>query len=265
MELFETQAPKTTTNFLNYVDNSSYIDNIIHRSIPDFIVQSGGFNAADGEKGIVITPINTFPPIENEFKVSNTRGTVAMAKQGGDADSATSQWFVNLVDNSENLNDQNGGFTVFGRVIFDGMTTIDSIASLPTVNLGSGFVNTPTINFDGIQLLAENFVRISNVEKIDVTGIFNEDVLSFVVTTSGIDLLEVKLNLVATDPDYVFELDPNSVTTLQTGPTNIATFSAANGLLTIPSVMIDTNTIVNNVQMNLTDAQSYRFTLLSFE
>jgi len=55
MELFETQAPKTTTNFLNYVDNSSYIDNIIHRSIPDFIVQSGGFNAADGENGIVIT------------------------------------------------------------------------------------------------------------------------------------------------------------------------------------------------------------------
>lgn len=265
MELFETQTPGTTANFLSYINNGTYTDSVFHRSKPGFVVQGGGFKVVESENGVASSAVETFPPIANEFKISNTRGTVAMAKLGGDPDSATSQWFVNLADNSENLDNQNGGFTVFGRVIFDGMTVVDAIEDLPVVNLSGSFSDTPTINFDGEQLSVNNFVRINNVETFDTTGVFSEGILNFAVTTGIGDLLEVKLNLTQTNPELVFELDPTSVTTIQTGATNIATFSAANGLLTIPSVIINPTTVVNNVQMNLTNAESFQFTLLSFE
>jgi peptidyl-prolyl cis-trans isomerase A (cyclophilin A) len=265
VELFETQTPGTAANFLNYINDGAYTGGIFHRSVPGFVIQGGGFKLVNDGNGISIAAVETFAPIANEFKITNTRGTLAMAKVAGDPNSATSQWFVNLADNAAILDNQNGGFTVFGRVIFDGMTVVDAIENLPVTNLGGNLSEAPTINFDGEQLLVDNLVRINNVETIDTTGIFSEGILSFAVTTGSGDLLEVKLNLIQTNPEFVFELDPTSVTTLQTNPTNIATFSATNGLLTIPSVMIDPTTVVNNVQMTLTDAQSFQFTLLSFE
>jgi len=265
VELFETQTPGTAANFLRYINNGAYTGGIFHRSVPGFLIQGGGFKLVNDGNGISIAAVETFAPIANEFKISNTRGTLAMAKVAGDPDSATSQWFVNLADNAAILDNQNGGFTVFGRVIFDGMTVIDTIENLPVTDLGGNLGEAPTINFDGEQLLVNNLVRINNVKKIDATGIFSEGIVSFAVTTGSGDLLEVKLNLIESDPELVFELDPTSVTTLQTNSSNIATFSATNGLLTIPSVIIDPATVVNNVQMTLTDAQSFQFTLLSFE
>ena len=69
-----------------------------------------------------------------------------MAKLGGDPNSATSQWFINLNDNSANLDAQNGGFTVFGEVIGDGMTVVDALAALPTFTV-SGNPNFPLNNY----------------------------------------------------------------------------------------------------------------------
>jgi cyclophilin family peptidyl-prolyl cis-trans isomerase len=134
IELLDTVAPLTVANFLNYVNDGDYESTFFHRSVPGFVVQGGGFifNASDGDffSGGV-SHIPTDPPIVNEFILSNLRGTIAMAKADGDPDSATSEWFFNLDDNSGNLDSQNGGFTVFARVLGSGMEVVDAIAALP--------------------------------------------------------------------------------------------------------------------------------------
>jgi len=193
-----------------------------------------------------------------------------MAKLPGDPDSATSQWFVNLADNNQgqqNLDIQNGGFTVFGRILFDGMGVIDAIAKLPVtnLNLGFGFPEIPTINFDGSTVLVSNLVQISHVELINATGVFSNGVVSFAVDIGTSEALEVGLRLIQDNPNLVFELDPASVAVLQTKPEDIAAFSSTSGILHIPSVIINSTSVVNNVQMQLTNAESYQFTLLSFD
>jgi len=119
-------APITTANFLQYVNDRFYDGTIFHRVVPGFVVQGGGLLPG----GAPQTGIR--PPIQNEFSPnrSNVRATVAMAKLGGDPDSATSQFFFNLADNSANLDNQNGGFTVFARVV-EGMDVVDAIAAVP--------------------------------------------------------------------------------------------------------------------------------------
>ncbi len=267
MELFETQTPVTAANFLKYIDNGTYTKGIFHRSIRDFVIQGGGFKLVDGADGTSLAAVSTLAPITNEFKISNTRGTVAMAKLPDNPNSATSQWFINLADNSSNLDNQNGGFTVFGRVILGGMNVIDAIESLPVTNLNLSGSSTPVplIDFDNSQVRVSNLVRIDHVDVTDVTGIFDEGVLSFAVDIGTGAALEVHLQLVEDSPSLVFELDPASIVSLQTNPANIATFSSQTGQLHIPSIMIGANTIASNVSMQLTDPQSFQFTLVSYE
>jgi len=122
VELNEEVAPLTVKNFLWYVEEHFYDGTIFHRVIPDFMIQGGGFTAEMKDK-------ETRPPIANEFRLSNVRGTVAMAKLPDSPDSATSEFFINLVDNSRSLDYQNGGFTVFGKVV-KGMEVVDKIAAV---------------------------------------------------------------------------------------------------------------------------------------
>ena len=124
-------APVHVANFLTYVNDGDYNNSFFHRSLNGFVLQGGGFKFVDQ----TFDNVPTDPPIINEFLLSNVRGTVAMAKVGGDPDSATSQWFINLGDNSDNLDTQNGGFTVFAEVTA-GMEVVDAIAALPIVNFG---------------------------------------------------------------------------------------------------------------------------------
>lgn len=265
IELFETQTPLTTANFLRYIDINAYTNGIFHRSVPNFVIQGGGFKIVDSADEKTLAPVNTFAPITNEFKISNTRGTVAMAKLGGNPNSATSQWFVNLADNSLNLDNQNGGFTVFGRVIFNGMNVFDAIEKLPIANLGGSLTATPTIGSDSSSISTDNFVQINKIEVTNATGVFSEGILSFAVDIGTGAALEVNLRLIDDNPDYVFELDPASIASLPTKPANIATFSGGSGQLHIPSVMINASRVVNNVLMQLTDAKSFQFTLISYE
>ena len=140
IELLDNDAPNTVANFLNYIENANgdrrYDGTFIHRSIAGFVVQGGGFlyDPAAGPFQGTIPHIPVDAPVANEFNPanSNLRGTLAMAKLPGDPDSATSEWFINLTDNSADLDFQNGGFTVFARVLGPDMDVFDRIAALPT-------------------------------------------------------------------------------------------------------------------------------------
>lgn len=103
----------------------------------------------------------TFAPVLNEPRFSNLRGTVAMAKIGGDANSATSGWFINLADNSANLDFQNGGFTVFGRVLGAGMAVADEVAALPVYN---ATVDPFLLPWDELPLSTNVLTRSSFIE-----------------------------------------------------------------------------------------------------
>lgn len=130
IELYQDKAPITVENFLNYVNDGFYDGTIFHRVIPNFMVQGGGFTPDLNQKP-------TKPPIKNEADngLKNERGTLAMARTQV-VDSATSQFFINLVDNSFLDNGvRDFGYAVFGRVV-DGMDVVDEIAAVETGNKG---------------------------------------------------------------------------------------------------------------------------------
>ncbi len=200
VELFEDQAPLTVANFLNYVNDGDYLNTIIHRSVLGFVVQGGGFrNIFDASNRPEEIPSD--PPVVNEFGISNTRGTVAMAKLGGNPDSATNEWFFSLADNSENLDNQNGGFTVFARVIGTGMEVVDAIAAVERfdagLQYGTAFELLPLVNFDNTgPPVSENFVTFSSISVIPIypDGTGGPSVLSIAVTNSSEGLVAVTLN-----------------------------------------------------------------------
>jgi len=127
-------APLTVANFLTYVNSGAYNDSYFHRNPApgNFVLQGGEFFWPQGAAGPLNIP--EIAPVMNEFNVSNTRGTVALAKLGGDPNSGTNNFFVNLADNGPNLDNQNGGFTVFGTINDAGMEVIDAIVGLRTDN-----------------------------------------------------------------------------------------------------------------------------------
>lgn len=139
LELDADKAPLSTANFLRYVEQGFYEGTIFHRVIPHFMIQGGGFAIEDGR----VTRKSPGAPIPNEGRngLSNTRGTVAMARLN-DPDSATSQFFINVEDNdgsrgplAPNLDyPSNGGYAVFGRVV-EGMEVVDRIRTGRTQNV----------------------------------------------------------------------------------------------------------------------------------
>ena len=137
IELMQRESPITVKNFLSYVKAGYYSGTILHRVIPGFMVQGGGFTSDMNEK-------KTGQPIKNEASngLKNDRGTIAMARTSA-PDSATSQFFINLVNN-DNLNrpmPDGHGYAVFGKVI-EGMEVVDKIASVST-GVTMGFPNVP--------------------------------------------------------------------------------------------------------------------------
>ncbi len=144
VNLYDNTTPQTVANFLNYVNNGRYTNSVIHRSVPNFVAQGGGFTY---DMALPLNDVPAFAAVVNEPELANVRGTIAMAKLGSDPNSATSQWFFNLADNTANLDVQNGGFTVFGEVVGNGMDVVDAIAALPRYNFGAPTDELPLRNY----------------------------------------------------------------------------------------------------------------------
>lgn len=130
IELFEKEAPISVKNFLDYANSGFYTDTIFHRVISNFMIQGGGFTTDFKMK-------STREPIKNEADngLKNLRGTLAMARTGV-VDSATAQFFINVVNNDflnhRDKSQQGFGYAVFGKVV-EGMDVVDKIAAVKTV------------------------------------------------------------------------------------------------------------------------------------
>ena len=270
IELFDDVTPVTVANFLNYVNSGRFNNSLIHRSKPGFIIQ-GGFLTCDPQTSC-IKPIITDATIQNEFSVSNTRGTVAMAKVGGDPNSASSQWFVNLADNSMNLDDQNGGFTAFGRVIGDGMAIVDSIAAQPTYVLNDSepvppiqLNDFPVTNFNGGVVDVNNFIKVTMF--VDGPNFFEKTSgLLYVALDAGTaGMAQMRFSITATEPSVVLQLDLSSVEYLPKTIDGIATFDSETGRLVLPLLIVPGSASFRNATFLLTDSKKLLFTLESFE
>jgi peptidyl-prolyl cis-trans isomerase A (cyclophilin A) len=143
IELFEKEAPLSVKNFLDYANSGYYTDTTFHRVIPNFMIQGGGLTSKLVPKG------GEKPSIKNEAAngLKNVRGSLAMARSG-DPDSATSQFFIN-VNNNTFLDHREKtvagyGYTVFGKVV-DGMDVVDKIVNTPQEKKNSVFQNVPKV------------------------------------------------------------------------------------------------------------------------
>jgi cyclophilin family peptidyl-prolyl cis-trans isomerase len=228
--LYDQQTPITVDNFLHYIDSGAYVPNdpnfpvpapiFFHRSVPGYFIQSGGYISAQNpiDPPVVLPgPVTAFSPIPNEARpdLHNVRGTIAMAKLPDDPDSATSQWFINLIDNSgppNNLDTVNGGFTVFGTVSDAGMTTADAIGALPTYDAsllyGIAFLQLPLRDYSSEEPRLKNLVIITEITRplvfsatSDHPAIASASVISNDLFVQGISAGSANITVTATDAD----------------------------------------------------------------
>jgi cyclophilin family peptidyl-prolyl cis-trans isomerase len=168
VELRDDVAPRHVANFLAYVQASTYTNTFMHRAASFdggavSIVQGGGYAY---RLPFEVFTIAKQAPVALEYNLANARGTLAAARTT-DINSATSEWYFNVRDNSTILNQNNGGgYTVFGRVLGTGMTVVDAMAALPRVNAGAPFSEIPVRNFSGGNIGEANLVGISAIRPI---------------------------------------------------------------------------------------------------
>jgi cyclophilin family peptidyl-prolyl cis-trans isomerase len=232
IELYGQQKPITVANFLNYIDQGRYFlnDQVTHQQASSFIhrsihapqssisiIQGGGWIGTVNPANTAIQPASVleFPPIQNEPGISNRRGTIAMAKLANAPNSAKSQWYINVTDNTDLDNPaNNGGFTVFGRLTPASLAVLDALAAVTVYNFsgaGPDFSDLPLRNWDG-----HSAVQVSNL--VSIPGISRLSPLTFSVmsnnsaiadaTVSGTNLLvaghqvgSATLTVTATDLD----------------------------------------------------------------
>ena len=170
VNLYDKTTPKNVENFLAYVKAGAYTNSVIHRSIPEFVVQGGGYKY-DTKFPLIDIPQNT--AVINEPVYSNIRGTIAMAKLDGKPNSATNQWFFNLKDNSKSLDINiggSGGYTVFGEVTSNGMAIVDAMAALSTFNIdNAGLKSFPLKNYTKAD--GDNHVAITDKNLALILGV----------------------------------------------------------------------------------------------
>jgi peptidyl-prolyl cis-trans isomerase A (cyclophilin A) len=182
VRMYDTATPLSVTNILNYVNDGDFTDSIVHRAEnsysqqPDgsfvsnpFVIQGGDWSFPEGG---VLTQIPSNPSVMNEPGISNLRGTMALARQGGLVNSGTNNWFVNTGDNP-GLDMVDEGFTVFGRVVNDGMQVVDAISIMQQATIRNQFNQSLGSTFPvhgdlSNGLSRDNFVLFTSVEELNI-------------------------------------------------------------------------------------------------
>jgi cyclophilin family peptidyl-prolyl cis-trans isomerase len=201
VKLLSNAAPNTVANFLSYANNtvagSNYTNSIIHRSVPGFVVQGGGYNFV----GTTLTaiPLNrdytpvTGNPLISEAGVSNTRGTLAMALSTG-PNSGTDEWFFNEVDNSSSLDRaaDGGPFTVFGVIAnTSSLSVMDQINNVSVFDFGAPFDSLPLFNYTTAEFQAgtnptvNDFVFVNSITPLTVQNFPAWQTAKFTVSQQG--------------------------------------------------------------------------------
>ena len=263
LELYDDATPVTVANFLNYVVTGRYNGTVIHRSEPKFVIQGGwlSFN----EQSANLQALQTDGSIVNEPGISNTRGTIAMAKVAGDPNSATSQWFINMADNTF-LDTNNGGFTVFGRVLGEGMTVVDIINGVPTYDFPN-LETLPLFQYTPGNVTNDDLVTVEMTVIDAGANSLNNDtgLLDIKLDAGDAGLLGLSFSIFSIEPSVVIQALAESVVILETSVPGIASFNLASGELTLPKLSVNGEVVFRNLVFLLTDAQNLLFTLQSFE
>ena len=218
MEMYDTLAPVTVTNFLTYITDGDFDGSVLHRSVSNFVLQGGGFYW----DGSAVTEVPEDSSIVNEpdpVNRPNVARTIAMAKLGGAPDSATNQFFWNLKDNAtlDDTSRAEGAFSVFGHVV-GGWDVVERIASLRIVNLSSlvmdsAFGETPVTGryVGGTVPAANELVKISQATIIGTVGNLLDAVPGTLISADAIDTGAASAALPNSDGSQtVFQYDPDS-------------------------------------------------------
>jgi len=287
LELFDDQTPNTVNNFLGYVDRGDYDMTVVHRSVNDFVIQVGAYNwLGDCVNESPLPGVNCSAsfteqqaPVVNEPVVSNTEGTIAMAKVDGNPNSATSQWFINLGDNSENLDNQNGGFTAFGRVLGDGLNVANQISNLEEHNIGGSAQAMPLRDWSSDRTdrnekpKTENLVlmsayRVDRFSSAMHVFEYSSGRLATYVNLGDLGTYSLQFNLVQDTGEIIFALDTTNMVPLEITPEGMADYLPGEQKVAIPSVEVNNNgsvSVLNNVVLRMIDESQMRFVLESYE
>jgi MYXO-CTERM domain-containing protein len=204
VRLYDAKTPLHVANILQYINSNRYDGTFVHRSAKsggsNFVIQGGGYQI---DTSLLDQPIESgwhkipnFGTVTNEPGISNLRGTMALAKTSLGPSTGTSEWFINLNNNSFLDLPANNSFTVFGRVLGGGMTVVDTIANLTRVNASVFIPNGPGTQDDEHYNTAFSEVPIYNLQKVQMQeDVFSDDVVR---------VIDVRV-LNIPDGDYTFD------------------------------------------------------------
>ncbi len=234
--LYPVATPATVTNFLNYVNAGKYNESFFHRAPSNSVVQGGGFNV-NASTG-AITSVVTSAAVQNEPGISNLRGTVAMAKLDNMPDSATSQFFVNLGNNASNLDNQDGGFTVFGRVPTAGMAVLDAINLLqrkvPAYTVPVGGIPT-TFSDLPLNATAPLPALLDATQLVKISTVATTPVLSYTVQSQNIAVATASVVATATGADITITGVASGSTTVLVTATDLDGLAVSQSInVTVP-------------------------------
>jgi cyclophilin family peptidyl-prolyl cis-trans isomerase len=209
LELFDTEAPQTVANFFDYIDAGDYNNDIFHRLVQDFVLQGGGFTFSPSAH--TLTAVTAGPDVPDEFDNTNrpnVLGTIAMAKES-EPNTANSQFFFNLTDNTQTLGASNsGGFTVFGKVLSGAdqrvLNTLAAATIVDESSFNSALNTLPLNNYTGSNFPTDstgaNYDLINSVTVVRQTEQLTYSVVSnsnSSAVTASIDFGQLDLHPVA--------------------------------------------------------------------